>query len=59
MAADDVDDAAKAIFSGNALFQKMRARAEAEAESWEAEWTEREAQRAADERAARVRSRSA
>ena len=53
------DDAAKAIFSGNALFQKMRARAEAENECWEAEWTEREAQRAADERAARVRSRSA
>ena len=54
------DDAAKmAIFSGNALFQKMRARAEAEDECWEAEWTEREAQRAADERAARVRSRSA
>ena len=57
MAADD--DAAKAIFSGNALFQKMRARAEAEDECWEAEWTEREAQLAADERAARVRSRSA
>ena len=57
MAADD--DAAKAIFSGNALFQKVRARAEAEAELWEAEWTEREAQRAADERAARGRIRSA
>eukprot|EP01045_Picozoa_sp_COSAG04_P006866 COSAG04_NODE_346_length_16127_cov_10.497442_7_plen_47_part_00 len=41
------------------LRRVQRQREEQQTEVWEAEWTEREAQRVADERAARVRSRSA
>ena len=48
-----LDEAGLAL-RGSALFEKMRARTEAASETFEAEWTEREAQRAADERTERI-----
>ena len=47
-------DEAGLKLKGSALFEKMRARTEAASETYEAEWTEREAQKAAAEREERV-----